>query len=127
MIHSIADVARDEVIEFDHAVLADICRNHGDQAEAVIADRLGRIETLLHLAQDQINDGHHGGLMRSCRDLVGLAREIGMRTLVRAAIGVIDCLEQGQDQALRACTRRMLHLGRPETVSQWTVRHDTVA
>lgn len=116
-----------ETIEFDHAVLADLCNRHGHEAEAVIASTLGQIENLLVLAKLQLNSAHLAGLARTCVDLISLARSIGMGTLEHAAHSVLNCVAAGNDVALPACTRRMLRLGQPDTIEQWAVRHDTVA
>ncbi|MGB3409306.1 MAG: hypothetical protein WBA67_17620 [Jannaschia sp.] len=116
-----------EIIEFDHDVLADLCARHGTRTEAVIAAALGQVEDLLVLAGLQVDSGEYPGLGRTCRDLLRLADHIGMRTLGHAVEAVQDCLVTRNDAALAACASRMLRLGHPETIAQWTVRHHTVA
>ncbi|WP_371155562.1 hypothetical protein [Jannaschia sp. 2305UL9-9] len=124
---TLTPIMLEELVEFDHDVLADLCARHGHRTEIVIATSLSQIEQLLSLARLQLAGSHDTGLIRTCSDLIALAQTIGMRTLERAAVGVLDCIDAGDATALPACAQRMLRLGEPETIAQWTVRHDTVA
>lgn len=124
---TLINMTHSEVVEFDHDVLADLCQRYGTGTEAVIADVLAQIEDLLVLATLQINADQRAGLTRTCGDLIALASAIGMRTLTRATSAVLECLTRNEDAALHACAHRMLRLGKPEAIDQWTVRHNTVA
>ncbi|MEM8822554.1 MAG: hypothetical protein AAGF30_02995 [Pseudomonadota bacterium] len=114
-------------VEFDQAVLIDICDRYGDGAEAHLTRLLHKIETLLALARMQVEQGHLQGLTRTCADLLPIARSVGMRSLERAALGVQDCLAKGDPVALAACALRLTTMGRPDVFHHWTVQGDTVA
>ncbi|MEM7641527.1 MAG: hypothetical protein AAF366_03265 [Pseudomonadota bacterium] len=115
-------------VDFDEAVLTVFCERNGTAAEATLADILAKVETLLAMASLQVEQGHHGGLRRSCEDLLPLARSVGMCSLQRATRGVLDCLTSGDAVALSACATRLVAMGRPETFRDWsTVPDNTVA
>ncbi|MEM8848506.1 MAG: hypothetical protein AAGE03_00585 [Pseudomonadota bacterium] len=115
-------------VDFDEAVLATFCDRYGATAEAELAEILTRVETLLAMAGLQVEQGHLGGLRRSCEDLLPLAESVGMCSLQRATRGVLDCLTTGDPVALSACGARLAAMGRPETFRDWsTIPDNTVA
>ncbi|GIT92618.1 hypothetical protein JANAI62_31450 [Jannaschia pagri] len=119
--------AKAEPIEFDHDVLVALCQRHGHQTEEFLAITLSQVEQLLALAKLQFNAEQISGLSRTAQDLQHVARMIGMRTLETTARAVEACAAQNDRPALAACTQRLLRLGHPESIDQWTVCHNTVA
>ncbi|MEM9796254.1 MAG: hypothetical protein AAF919_07180 [Pseudomonadota bacterium] len=121
MTRTITTLRPAETVAFDHETLAELCETYGEEAEVFIATVLGEIEAHLTKADDEVKLGEHDGLARTCRNLVILAKSIGMRTLDTCANSVLACLASDDQSALSACTARLTRLGHPESFRAWTV------
>ena len=107
-----------EHITFDRDRLFQVCDEKGIDAEVFLMDVLSEIETLVEVARAQAED--KVGLVRTCSRLIHRADAIGMVTLRDVARSVIQCLGEGNDYGLRACHARLVRLGRPGAVAEWS-------
>ncbi|WGH77397.1 hypothetical protein [Jannaschia ovalis] len=111
-----------EALDFDHDALAAICRTHGAEAEAVIAETLAEIETRLSTLRD--GPAGRAGLGREAEALLALGQRIGMRNLVVAAEALGRCLAAGDAAGLAAARARLVRLAEPERARHWHVQTD---
>ncbi|WP_299652184.1 hypothetical protein [uncultured Jannaschia sp.] len=107
-----------EHITFDRDRLFRVCDEKGIDAEIFLMDILSEIETLVEIARGQVDDRE--GLVRTCSRLIRRAEVIGMVTLEEVARSVIRCLGEGNEYGMRACHARLVRLGRPGAVAEWS-------
>ncbi|WP_299814621.1 hypothetical protein [uncultured Jannaschia sp.] len=107
-----------EHITFDRDRLFRVCDDKGIDAEHYLMNALTEIESLVEVAETQANDAE--GLARTCSRLMRRAGEIGMVTVEDVARSVIDCLLEGNQYGLRACHARLVRLGRPGAIADWS-------
>ncbi|SDY29522.1 hypothetical protein SAMN05444004_10168 [Jannaschia faecimaris] len=127
MTNNIVRLRPTETVKFDHDTLAALCASEGQHAETTITNALEEVGTLISVIGTQ--GGYYEGLHRSCTQLRRVADRVGMTTIHDGAEAVLNCIAQGNRVALAACTARLVRLGEPKQVGDWTMQQtpDTVA
>jgi hypothetical protein len=115
----VGDLRHTEPVEVDADRLEGFCRKRGEDAEVQVADLLAELDHAVSLCRWEYTEGDPTGVARAAAIIHELASELGMVTLERAAIHVLDCLHREDTVSLSACAARLFRVSDSLERSEW--------
>jgi hypothetical protein len=117
----VAALRHAEPVEVDADRLDGFCRRRGADAEAQIADHLGQLDRAVADCEWEYGRGEPTGVARSAAMVHEISAELGMVTLERAALNLLDCLAREDPVGLAACAARLFRVSDACERSEWTL------
>jgi len=114
---------QDEPVRMDPDRLQALYEQLGDSgAEDVVCRAMEELALRLSLVERLYREGQGAEMRRAVRSLTGIADQIGMYGLCRAAGHVTACIDTGDEIALAATLSRLLRIGERSLTEIWDLQ-----
>lgn len=116
-------LVQDEPVRFDPDCLQALYEELGETgAEDVVCRAMEELAVRLSLVERLFRQGKSGEMRKAARSLMGIADQIGMKTLRRVAGDVMVCIDAGDPVALAATLSRLLRIGERSLSEIWDLQ-----